>query len=60
MMTREHSHLTSVRTATIASSTAWLVRRGLVSGRRGFGSNAASPSARYWATRVCTHRRDTT
>jgi hypothetical protein len=49
----------SLRNATIASSTAWLVRRGLVCGRRDLGPNAASPSARYRAVSFCTHRRDT-
>ena len=49
----------SLRSATMASSVAWLVRCGLVCGRRERDSNAVSPSARYRATRICTHRRDT-
>lgn len=51
--------VSSLRNATIASSAAWLVRCGLVCGRRDRGPNAASPSARYRAVSFCTHRRDT-
>lgn len=49
----------SLRSATLASPVAWAIFRGLVCGRRDRGPNAASPSARYRPTRICTQRRDT-